>query len=180
MRILTEYTAKSLLSKSKKDMPSRISKRKDSGNKFELYRVGMSELQSTDDLFLYFKVNDYISAVRFIDYKKFLKKYMQQSNFDKKMTQYIIASIRQAIKKCHIQVKCECPDFKYRLAYTATMKDFGLDTNETRPSKKTNPDKKGALCKHLVRILNAPSDWIPYVVPAIRSYIKYQRKLEEE
>ena len=61
----------------------------------------------------------------------------------------------------------------------ATKKKYGFDVNETRPSNKTNPDLKGGLCKHLIAILNQPSKWLPYVVPAIRDYLSNLEDGEE-
>ena len=175
---LDEYTRMDLLNRAKKDDPKRFSRRTDSKEKWELWRVGMQELNLTDDLYLYFKVSDYRVSVVFQKFKPVLMKYAN-GKFSGNNTKVINKALQFAVKNCHILVKCECSDFKYRFAYMATKKKYGFDVNETRPSNKTNPDLKGGLCKHLIAILNQPSKWLPYVVPAIRDYLSNLEDGEE-
>ena len=167
---LNEYTRMDLLNRAKSEDPNRFSRRTDSKDSWELWRVGMQELDITEDLYLYFKVKDYRVSIVLQKFKPILMKYAK-GRFSGNNTKVIQKALNCAIKHCHILVKCECSDFKYRFAYMATKKKYGFDTNETRPSNITNPDLKGGLCKHLISILNQPSKWLPYVVPAIRSYL---------
>lgn len=175
-QLLNEYTTKSLLTRVKRDTPDRVKHRNDSGDNFKLYRVGMAELNLTGDLYLYFKISGYKVGVRFIGFSSVLDKYLDRVKDKSQLTKVIMAALKSAIRTCHIQVSCTCPDFRYRFAYTATLKGFGLDTNETRPATKTNPKNKGGVCKHIIRVLNSPSSWTRTVVPAIRDYILKRSK----
>lgn len=166
-----EYTITDLLKRAKSDDPKRFARRTQSKEKWQLWRVGMQELNLTDDLYLYFKVRDYRVSVVFVKFKPVLDKYLN-GRFSGDTTKVINRALAYAVKNCHVLVKCECSDFKYRFAYMATKKKYGFDTNEDRPSNITNPDLKGGQCKHLIAILNQPSKWLPYVVPAIRDYVK--------
>lgn len=170
---LTEYTRKRLLDRSKKDTPDKFKRRTDSGKNWRLDRVGLLELASTDDLYLYFTVKDYKVAIKIIKYKPVLMQYIN-GRYKNDLNKAIKKSLDAALKKNHIQVSCTCSDFKYRYAYMATIKGYGLDTNETRPAKKTNPNNLGGLCKHQIKILSIPSLWEPRVITAIKGFIKQQ------
>lgn len=51
-----------------------------------------------------------------------------------------------------LQVKCTCPDFRYRYSYMTYQMGYGL-TRENRYPKIVNPDLKGSVCKHLLCVL---------------------------
>lgn len=172
---LDEYTRARLLDRSKSGTPDRFAKRLDSKDDWKLERVGLLEFLESNDLYLHFKVHNYRVSLKIVDYKLILNKY-QAGKFSNDITKVIMKSLNYAIRYNHIQVYCSCPDFKYRFAYLATKNKYGLDTNETRPASKTNPNNAGSICKHLITILNVPSKWLPKVVPAIRSVLKYQDK----
>ena len=61
----------------------------------------------------------------------------------------------------------------------ATIKNYGLDTDELRPANITNPKNKGGLCKHIMKILNSPSLWSKKVVTALKSYVREYNKKED-
>ena len=174
---LNEYTRKRLLDKSKKDTPDKFKRRTDSGDDWKLERVGLLELQVTDDLYLYFKVKDYRVSIRILKYKLILEQYLN-GKFKNDQAKAIKKSLDYALRHNHLQVACECADFKYRYAYMATKKGYGFDTDETRPAKVTNPKNKGGLCKHQIKILSIPSLWLPKVVTSIRGYLRSSRKEE--
>lgn len=168
---LEEYTRKRLLDKVKKESPDRFKRRTDAGDDWKLERVGLLELTVSNDLYLYFRVKNYRVSVRILGYKQVLEQYLN-GKFKNDVTKAIKKSLDAALRKNHIQIACECADFKYRFAYMATKKGYGFDTDENRPAKVTNPKNKGGLCKHQIRILNTPSSWLPKVVPSIRGYLK--------
>lgn len=168
---LDEYTRKRLLDRAKKETPERFKRRTDSGDDWSLERVGILELASSDDLYLYFRVHSYEVKLRVIGFKPVLIQYLN-GKFKNDKDKAIKKAIESSIRYNHIQVACECGDFKYRYAYMATQRGYGLETNEDRPATKTNPKNKGGLCKHQIKILNAPSRWIPKVVTAVKGYIR--------
>ena len=51
-----------------------------------------------------------------------------------------------------LKIHCDCPSFRYFHAYAATQKGFGLYP-ELRPSKITNKECRGGVCKHLHLVL---------------------------
>lgn len=172
---LNEYTRKRLLDKSKKDTPERYKRRTDSSDDWSIYRIGILELSVSDDLYIYFKVHSYRVGLRIIDFKPVLLQYLN-GKYKSDKTKAIKKAVDHAIRYNHIQTACDCSDFKYRYAYMATLKGYGLDTDETRPATKTNPNNKGGLCKHQIKILNFPSRWIPQVVSALKSYVRTSPK----
>lgn len=68
-----------------------------------------------------------------------------------------------------------CPDWKYRFGYQATVGRYNSGLSELRPSEITNPnDTKGAGCKHSLLVL-ANTDWMMKIASVINNYIKYCR-----
>lgn len=172
---LEEYTRKRLLDRAKKETPDRFKRRTDSGDDWSLERVGLLELTASDDLYIYFRVHSYRVGLRIIGFKPVLLKYLN-GKFKNDKNKAIKKAIESSLRYNHIQVACSCSDFKYRYAYMATQRGYGLDTEETRPATKTNPNNKGGLCKHQIRILNAPSKWIPQVVTVVKSYVRIRKE----
>ena len=169
---INEFTRKRLLDRSKKDTPDKFSRRTEiSDSEVSLLRVGLIELRDTDDLYIYFKVRNYRVDLRIIDFKPTLAKYLQ-GRFEGDLTKAITRALNHGLNYNHIQVSCTCPDFMYRYAYMATLKGYGLNTNETRPATQRNPKNKGGLCKHIMKVINAPSSWSKKVVTTIKAYVK--------
>lgn len=62
-----------------------------------------------------------------------------------------VSIIAQAVKENDLEVYCDCEDFQYRFAYTATLKGYNIKSKpEKRPASVRNPYNKGALCKHVL------------------------------
>lgn len=173
---LNEYTRKRLLDKSKKDTPDKFNRRTEISNEeWSLQRVGLLELMATGDLYIYFKVRDYRVDVKIAKFKPLLDQYLS-GKYKNDATKAITKALNHSLRYNHIQVNCSCPDFKYRYAYMATAKKYGLDTDETRPATHTNPKSKGGMCKHIVRVLNVPSLWSKKVVTALKGYVREYKK----
>lgn len=174
--ILYEYTKKSLINNSKKGGSlSRFSRRSEIGDNWSLYRVGLLELDLTDDLCIFFKVNSYKVSLRILKFNPLLFKYVG-GKYKNTKTKAIEKAIRWGLRYNHIQVACDCPDFRYRFAYMATQKGYGFNTVEGRPANIRNPKNKGGICKHIVKILNVPSKWIPRVATQVRGYLDNKDK----
>lgn len=59
-----------------------------------------------------------------------------------------------------LQVKCSCPDFKFRFSYLTYQLGYGL-TKENRFPKIVNPNLKGSVCKHLLCVLTVlNNNWL--------------------
>lgn len=174
---LNEYTRKRLLDKSKKDTPDKFRRRTEIGNdEWSFLRVGLLELMTSEDLYIYFKVRDYLVDLKIVGFKPVLDQYLH-GKFKGDTTKAITKALNHSLRYNHVQVRCSCPDFKYRYSYMATVKHYGLDTDETRPAQVTNPKNRGGLCKHIVKVLNVPSLWSKRVVTALKGYVReYNRE----
>ena len=66
-----------------------------------------------------------------------------------------------------------CPDFKYRFDYWATVKGFNSGAPQTIPARITNPtNNKGPGCKHIMLVLSN-TQWLIKVSSVLNNYIKY-------
>lgn len=175
---LDEYTRKRLLDKSKKDTPEKFARRTEIQNsEWSLMRVGLLELLATEDLYIYFKVRDYRVDLRIIGFKPILNQYLT-GKFSKDIDKAITRALNHCLRYNHIQLKCSCPDFRYRYAYMATIKGYGFDVDENRPANITNPNNRGGICKHAAKILNSPSLWSKRVVTVIKQYVRKRKEGE--
>lgn len=87
----------------------------------------------------------------------------------------VTKALMEAINTSDILVNCNCPDFKYRLAYWASQNGFKAGQKEDRPTEITNPaNNKGSLCKHILTALNNAS-WIRNISSVIVNYANYCR-----
>lgn len=69
-----------------------------------------------------------------------------------------------------------CPDFKYRFGFWATMKNINSGVPEKRPSKITNPKNNlGPGCKHVMLVLSNNS-WLIKVARVINNWVIYMSK----
>lgn len=69
-----------------------------------------------------------------------------------------------------------CPDWKYRMAFWASMSQITSGAPENRPSKITNPKNTlGPGCKHVMLVLSN-NKWVLKVASTIYNYINYMEK----
>lgn len=69
-----------------------------------------------------------------------------------------------------------CPDWRYRMSFWATMKDINSGVPEKRPSKITNPKNNlGPGCKHVMLVLSNNS-WLIKVARVINNWVIYMSK----
>lgn len=69
-----------------------------------------------------------------------------------------------------------CDDWKYRMAYWATLDEINSGDPELIPSDETNPDNTlGPGCKHSLLVLSNTS-WIIKVASVINNYVKYMEQ----
>lgn len=172
---LVEYQKGRLIDNTKKKHKDRFARRTEiSDNEVSLSRVGLLELKSGKrDLQLAFKVRDYTVTIVILKYMDIYDRFMNSRKFKNKNPRpIIIKSLQYSLKYNHLLVDCTCPDFRYRLAYKASKKGYKAGDVEDRPSNITNPKLDGGLCKHLSKVLNTTSKWIPLVATGIYDYYK--------
>lgn len=85
----------------------------------------------------------------------------------------ITSGVIKALDSSQVRLHCECSDFRYRFAYKATQSEYNLGFSEDRPTKRTNPNEEGSVCKHLAGVLTAPSKYQKQVVAHILKIINY-------
>lgn len=128
---------------------------------------------------IYFNVRSYTDSIRILNFIKRVKWMYRQSKYRNSFRKMIDIAITQALVRNDMQVNCTCPDFYYRFSYVATLKNFGFNTNQTIPATIRNPRNRGSICKHLSRILNAPSSWKSKVITMTSNIIKNNMALIE-
>lgn len=85
----------------------------------------------------------------------------------------VYQALLQAMNSEDIKISCNCPDYKYRIAYYATQNGTNSGPAENRRSDDTNPDDtKGLSCKHINLALNNLK-WLLKIASVITNYINY-------
>lgn len=169
MLVLNEYTRSQLLKKSKDKGFNRFDRRMNVDQKeVKIDKVVIGEITNkSPSLDLYFKVRDYTCSIRLINFMERVRQLNIQSKHRNDLRKMINIALMNTLNKNDVLINCSCPDFYYRFSYTATVKGYGFNTNQTIPSPIRNPKLKGSGCKHLTRILNAPSLWKGKVITAV-------------
>ena len=173
--IINEFTRKQLITKSKSPGFNRYKSRTQVTNQeVEIDRVGLLELTSqSSDLDVYFVVHGYRVSIRFVNFMRRVKLLLERSKYRNDLRAVITLALNQTIDHNNVLINCSCPDFYYRFSYTATIKGFGFNTNQLIPAFIRNPKNKGSGCKHIIKVLNAPSVWKRKVISAVYRAIKY-------
>lgn len=64
--------------------------------------------------------------------------------------------LRDLLRDSDVIVWCECPSYKFTYAYIAHTLGYGeLGDAQARPPEIRNPKYEGALCKHLIAVMEA-------------------------
>lgn len=88
----------------------------------------------------------------------------------------ISRALVSAFNSDNVYIHCSCADWKYRMAYWATVTDINSGEPENIPSDITNPNNtKGPGCKHTLLVLSN-NTWLIKVSSVIHNYIEYMKK----
>ena len=181
--IINEMKRREIISRSKDDQLGRFSSRLGVNN-VSINRVGLLELAYLDqpDLDIHFDVSGHSVTISLVNYMKNLrqeykKNYSKIRNeggmtISKSMRKIVEDSLKKAIDNGDIKVNCDCPDFTYRFSYVASKRGYKFGDQEERPAVKRNPKNKGSACKHIIKVLNSPSDWRSLVVTGLVNMLK--------
>lgn len=124
----------------------------------------------TDDYFVKIKFGGFLDILR--------KRLEQQDNIINLRS--VIRALLDAFNSDDVYIHCSCPDWKYRMAFWATVTDILSGDPENRPSKITNPKNTlGPGCKHVMLVL-ANTSWLIKVASVIHNYIKYFEKNKKQ
>lgn len=92
----------------------------------------------------------------------------------------ITRALLDAFNQEDVYISCNCPDWKYRGAFFATIKDINSGPPEHRPSKITNPrNDLGPGCKHIMLVLSNNS-WLIKVASVINNWVIYMSKFRQK
>lgn len=98
-----------------------------------------------------------------------------KNNNDSLDLRVVIRSLVTSFNRNDVYVSCQCPDFRYRFSYFATINKINSGEPELMPSKVTNlDDALGPACKHVMLVL-ANTSWIVKVSSVIVNYINYYK-----
>ena len=118
------------------------------------------------------ETNDYIVTVRMTGVLKEVLKQFEQSGDMKLNAKILNKALIKVFNSSDLQIKCSCPDGKYRHNYWQWKNNYGVQY-EPRPSDITNPnDTKGSGCKHTMLVLSNVT-WLIKVSSVIVNYIRY-------
>lgn len=126
------------------------------------------------------ETNNYLVKIKFGGFLDILKDFIDRQNgvFNlRAVTRALIDSFNSD----DVYIHCSCPDFKYRMAYWASINDLNSGEAESRPSNITNPkDNLGPGCKHVMLVLSN-TNWLIKVASVINNYVKFfeQRRKKE-
>lgn len=181
--ILNEYTRSQLINKSRQSSKyDRFARRTEIDYKeIDIGRVGLLELTASSlHLDIYFLIRDYRVSIRLVNFVTRLRLLINSkgyADFGRGLREAVLVAIEHSLANDDILVNCTCPDFYYRFSYTATVKGFGLETNQFIPATIRNPENKGSGCKHIMRVINVPSIWKARVVTAVSRAIEYDESI---
>lgn len=142
-------------------------------------RINMNDFFKKDELKVGINVhgetNNYIVTIRFNGALRAIADEIKR-NSNRLEFKCVLIALQRTFNQGDVFVSCSCPDFKYRIAYSATKGGYNSGTPELRPSDITNPrDTKGAGCKH-VNLVIGNIDWVMKVASVINNYIHYMEE----
>ena len=168
---LCEVTRKDLLSKNKNEDPQKYARRISYVSTIKPLPLAKQLFMDTGTLTVPIKVGDYIVTIHLSGILKYIQDEMDIAHKDLPDRSLVYKALKKAVDNENIYVNCTCPDFRYRHSYFATMQDFKYGDPERRPAKITNPNNKGATCKHITAALTRPSQWLKYANSWINSVV---------
>lgn len=169
MELISEITRVELLDRAKGDTRARFDRRLTIGDdEIRYYPVDVSRFLRRDQLRFPFRVRDYDVDVEVEGVLGYVRENLGGRNLNYRNMRSLLY---RSLDEGDVKVNCSCPDFRYRFAYAATEGGFKEGADETRPSDVTNPNLRGGVCKHLIRILGNKR-WLDRYVSLINVLIK--------
>lgn len=178
----SELVAKSRRGQKERDGKNRYEKRIKSRvatSTKQYNKINMNQLFKDNILTVNIEVkgetNDYIVSISFGGFLDNVKEQLERNDgiLDLKI---ILRALINSFNSDNVYIHCSCPDWKYRMAYWATIGDINVGDPENRPSNITNPNNNlGPGCKHVMLVL-ANHNWLIKVASVINNYIKYFEK----
>ncbi len=125
------------------------------------------------------ETDNYLVRMKFGGFLDLLRKRIEQQG-NKLDLRSVTRALLDAFNQEDVYIRCSCPDFTYRHAYWATIKDINSGVPEKRPSAITNPKNNlGPGCKHIMLVL-ANNSWLTKVARVIYNYILYMNRTQQK
>lgn len=125
------------------------------------------------------ETDDYFVKIKFGGFLDILRKRLEQQDNILNLRS-VIRALLDAFNSDDVYIHCSCPDWKYRMAFWATVTDILSGDPENRPSKITNPKNTlGPGCKHVMLVL-ANTSWLIKVASVVHNYVKYFEKNKKQ
>lgn len=162
-RSILEYSSKELVDLSKSDTPNRYNRRGSIGRSMV---VSADIDYSTGNAIIKFNTHDHIQTIEMEDFVGLVSDEILNKYKDGVPRQDIVRIVKVAVRllleEGDILVDCDCDDYKYRFNWIAKQYGYALTDRikgHNYAPRQTNPNLKGGLCKHLIRVLSRMSDW---------------------
>lgn len=118
------------------------------------------------------QMQDFMKLLR-MTYKNNYERLKSQGGTKSKLMRKLLDMVfNRCFMDTDLMVNCTCPDFQYRYAYVATLLGYKFGEPETRPASNRNPNNEGGVCKHVIAVLNRPSQWKQRVITEFLNYIR--------
>lgn len=125
------------------------------------------------------ETDNYLVRMKFGGFLDLLRTRIEQQG-NKLDLRSVTRALLDAFNQEDVYIRCNCPDFTYRHAYWATIKDINSGVPEKRPSAITNPKNNlGPGCKHIMLVL-ANNSWLTKVARVIYNYILYMNRTQQK
>lgn len=164
-----EASRNELLAKTKGETISRYNRA--AGYKgFSITNIDTTNILRNNSIVVTCRVGNYADSIELSDILFWVQICAEENKDNQVNFKNVTKALMNSIDGLDIKVDCECGDWKYRMAYQASVWGYKFGKPENRPAKITNPNGYGALCKHLTALLSNKK-WIQQVAGTLLDYI---------
>lgn len=160
---ILEYSARELVNLAKSDTPNRYLRRQSLGTpKVKSAYVNYNNGSAIITL----DTHDHVQQVILEDFVQLVAdevlNHIDSSTTRNDIVKLVKLAVKVIIQDGDVLVDCDCDDYKYRFNWIA--KQYGYAAKDrvqghNYAPKITNPKLKGAMCKHLIRVLSRITYW---------------------
>ena len=119
------------------------------------------------------ETDNYLVTMKFGGFLDLLRNRLKKDDTEILDLKEVIRALLDAFNSDSVYIFCQCPDFKYRFQYFATVTNINAGEPQLIPSDITNPNNKlGPGCKHIMLVL-ANTSWLIKVASVINNYVRY-------
>lgn len=163
LKSILEYSAKELVDLAKSDTPKRYRRRQSLG----IPKVKDAYINyNNGSAVIVLDTHDHVQKIILEDFVQLVADEVISKIDNRTSRRDIVKLVKLAVNiivnSGDVLVDCDCDDYKYRFNWIA--KQYGYAATDrvighNYAPKITNPKLKGAMCKHLIRVLSRTSYW---------------------